>query len=311
MDYDLLIRRSWFMTWRVRWLWVLGLFLPSGGGGASGGGGGGTPDPQTASVGAGGASQAADWIAQNGPALLAVGLAAVALLLLVILALLIVSFIAQGGMVWATAAVARDEPATLGAAWRAGLRYAWRYVGLWLLQLGLVLLVVLAIGLGLVLIGLSSEAGRVVAVVIGLTLILPVIGLVIAFSVVVSYAVRAIVLEDAGPWSALKFGVGLLYANLGTSVLTWLISLGLGIAAGFLVLIVLAVVVGPLALVGVGWYSAAGFSAGLIAFIVLAVVLTIAVMWGVGAILNTYFWSYWTLAYLSLTGRLRPAVAAV
>lgn len=311
MNYDLLIRRSWRMTWGARWLWVLGLFVPAGaGGGGGGGGGGGTPDPQSVSSAAGQVDQVTEWIVQNGQALIVAAVTAIALLLVVGLALLIVSFFAQGGMVWATAALARDEPATLGAAWQAGRRFAWRYVGLWLVQIGLVLIGLAAVGLPLLALAFASDTGRITALVLGLSLILPILLLSIAFSIMVNYALRAIAVEDVGPWTALTLGWRLLYANLGASTLTWLLQVGLAIAASIVVLIVLAVIGIPLGLIGFGWFAAAGLGVGLIAYIVLAVIVIIAVMWVVSAILNTFFWSYWTLAYLSLTGRLTPALPA-
>ncbi|MGI5836502.1 MAG: hypothetical protein ACOX87_08440, partial [Chloroflexota bacterium] len=47
-----------------------------------------------------------------------------------------------------------------------------------------------------------------------------------------------------------------------------------------------------------------GVSAASVIYTVLAVLLFIAGVWFLGAIANSYFWHYWTLAYLNFTGRL-------
>ena len=80
----------------------------------------------------------------------------------------------------------------------------------------------------------------------------------------------------------------------------------LSIGAGIAVFLVALVLVLPLGALGVAIFYATGaiVSIPLAAYAVVAVLVLLLAMWGVGGIANAFFWSYWTLIYLRLTGRL-------
>jgi hypothetical protein len=319
MNIDALLTQSWRLTWRHRFLWVLGLFLSSGGGvsipnvpsvpsvpGGPGGPNRGGPPPLPSNPDGSGEAFGR-WVGQN----LGLIIAIVAVLVLLGLALLVVSFIAQGGMAYATAQLGQGQPVAAGVAWRAGLRLFWRYVGLWLLSIAIVLAVLLAVGLVAgIMIALGAAAGdapRVAIIVAGVLLALAALLLALPFfiglSIAYALAQRAVAVEDAGPVVAFRTGLRLLRGNPGQVTLTWLVSAGVTIGAGIVTAIAVIVAALPLAGAGVAIYAAAGLSAGLIAYAVVAGLLFIAGLWLLSAIINTFMWNYWTLAYLALTGR--------
>ena len=255
MDHGALIQQAWRLTWRYRFLWVLGLFVPGATGSCSGGGGNASniPDFDRPAGGATGlpsdldraGAQFGRWIEQN------VGLIALVVLLIVLIALVlvVVSFIAQGGMARATAALAQGEPMTAGDAWRSGLGLFWRFVGLWLVQIGIGIAFVLAIGvivLIFVALGAMTDGGGRAAVVVlgvllGLALLVALIPLLIAYSIVLVYSQRAMAIEEVGPIDGLGHGVRLLRANFGASALTWLLMVGISIGIAIVVGIALIV----------------------------------------------------------------------
>lgn len=318
MEYGALIRQSWRLTWRHRFLWVLGLFTGS------------TLGSCSAPVGDGGSSQwrmdqrelegaapsiarAVDdvglWVTQN----LGLALLAVAVLVLIGLALLVVSLIAQGGMATATSELARGRDITAGRAWSAGLRLFWRYLLLWLTFIGLTIALFLAIAAILAVVfmvgSVASGASQVVlyalGVLLALALIVAAVVVLIGLSIAAAFAQRAIAVEDLGPIAALESGIRLLRSHLGTSLLVWLIGIGLGIASGIAVVIGIVVAVIPLGLIGALLFATAGgVSTALVAYGVLALLVLIAVAWLLSAIVNTFFWNYWTIAYLTLSGRM-------
>jgi hypothetical protein len=150
MEYGTLIRQAWTITWRYRFLWLLGVLA----GGAVGmptlnGGGSGTgwradstdirpTDPSLVAAG----EQVGAWAVANAGSLIALAVAAVALMLV----LLVLSFIAQGSMGRATADIASGRPSSLGSAWGAGVHLFWRYVGLWLVLIGAAIAIAAIIG---------------------------------------------------------------------------------------------------------------------------------------------------------------------
>ena len=143
----------------------------------------------------------------------------------------------------------------------------------------------------------------ILAVLVGIAALLVLIPASILFNIVVVFAQRAIVVEDIGPIAAIKSGARLLRSKLGPSLLVWLINVAVSILGGLILVAAMVVTVVPLAIVGLLIYMAIGFGGPLIVYLVLAGLVLIVVVWALSAVVNTYFWSYWTIAYLRLTGR--------
>jgi hypothetical protein len=299
-------------------LWALALFAGGASGVSFGSGrsfgwranrGDGGPTPPAV---AGYVDQGAAWAAAHIGLLVAAGVFAA----VVALALAVVWLIAQGGMAEATVELGTGRRTTLGRAWRAGTRLFWRYAGLWLTLALLSFAVAAVIGGGVALVvGLGAVTGsRVAAVVMGLALgvplVLALIALGVGANIVVAFAQRAIAAEDEGPIAALRSGWWLLRAHLGESVLTWIVSVGLTIVAGVGIALAAALTAGVLFGVGALLWALAGMSAATIAYAILGALVVLGVVLVLGAITNTFFWNYWTLAYLRLSGRTQaPATA--
>ncbi len=257
------------------------------------------------------------------------------------MALLILSLIAQGGIARATVDLAIGRSCTLSSAWQAGRRVFWRYVGLWLVLVGAGVLVAFLIAVMVVamityaplglLLALLVAAGAVFAFVrvilrmserwsaprwlIGLgaaLFALPLFTILIVaaliVSIVVAYAQRAIAAEDIGPVAALRLSWHLLRLHVGESLLAWLINVALAIGAA--IAIAASVLSTLLALIGVGAAisAAAGFATPTLVYIGLAALGLLAVGLTLVGVANTFFWNYWTLAYLRLSGP-APATA--
>ena len=186
-----------------------------------------------------------------------------------------------------------------GSAWQAGQRAFGRLLLLDLLVLLVWLLVVGGLLAGLVAavrgqrledvdwLGLLGLYGGLFGLV---SLVGSVLGIAIA------YAQRAVVLEGRSAWAGLGRGLGLLRRRPWMSLAVWLLGLalqlggGIAIAIGcFLVLIPVGIVVALTFVVNQG---AAGIG---LAVLVGGVAIVLAV-----AILQTFLWHYWTLAYLQL-----------
>lgn len=318
MDYGSLIRRSWELAWRQKFLWVLGLFATSTVGSCSPSGGGGpaqytaepsdldflySPDLEMAF------EEIEPWLIEHVAGL---ALAVAGSILILVVVFFILSTISQGAMARATADLAMGRPTSLGAAWSVGRMLFWRYAVLWLVLTGLAILiaagVAVAIGAGIFIASAVSSAARVVVIIVlvlgGVALVLVGIPLAIAASVVVAFAQRAIALEGHGPWEAVKTGLRLVRQNFGQTLLVWLINLALAIGAGIATFLVVMLLLIPLGGVGFIVYEASDVSFALFAYGVIAVLVLVAGLWFVGAAFNAFFWSYWTLAYLRFTGRL-------
>jgi hypothetical protein len=300
MDYGRVIQDAWNLTWRYRFLWVLGFFAGGAVGVPSGGNGPVQWRMQGSDLGL--PASPGDALPPGWPLIIALIVGVIALVLALWL-------IAQGGMARATADLARGQPSSLGQAWRAGTRLAWRYLGLWLLLcVGIVLiaaiigaLVALALAPALISMPVPRWTTLLLGVAIGLPLVLALIVALIVVSIVIAYAQRIIAMEDVGATAALRHGWGVLQAHPRESLLLWLMNVGLAIGAGLVLGIVTLVVGGLIAgAVALVWL-ASGQGPALIGAIALAAVVLIALLVVLVAIANTFFWSYWTIGYVRLS----------
>src|SRR3989442_11837018 len=123
MEYGTLIRDAWRLTWRHRFLWLIGLF--AGGAGSMPGGGGGwrmgpsdRDAPRMGEMAGRMGSEAMAWVAANAW-LVGLGLA---VLVLFGLGLVALSLVSQGAMARATADLAEGPPTGARPAWRAARR---------------------------------------------------------------------------------------------------------------------------------------------------------------------------------------------
>jgi hypothetical protein len=244
MDYGLLIRDAWLTTWRHQFLWVLGLFAVTVG--TLGVGGSALPVPSL------------EQLQALAPSLvqLEVAIAVIALVAAV------VSAIARGGMTQATLTLESGEPISFWFALRAGRRLFWRF---------LLLLVLLSMVVGII-------GGAVVLAAVNLGPVGAVLGALAlsvgaTLSVVLAYAERAIVALDVGPVAALRHGWRVFVEHLNASLLVWLLSVVLAVAAGSAVAMLA---------------SSLTILAGIVLLVASA------------AITNAFFWNYWTLAYVRL-----------
>ena len=314
MDYGKVIKDAWNLTWRHPYLWILGFFV---GGGVQSCGSGSSyrfdesdyrnlpPESQRA------LESVVAWVQAN------IGLLIALAVIIVILSIVyaVVSFIAQGGLTRAGADLRRGIPCSPRDAWRYGVRFFWRYVGLFFLVLLFVIgvTIVLAI-LGALFFGIGSllgKAGQIIVaifgVIFGIAAIVAFVVFAIGLGIVVNFAQRSIAIDDVGVFEALQRGVGLLRRRIGPSLVFWLLQIVLSIGAFLVTTVALAVVAVPLALLGALIYLlSGGMATGLIAYGIVAALIFIVAAFVVGAIVNTFFWNYWTFAYMDLTAPEAP-----
>lgn len=318
MDYSAIIRQAWTLTWRHRFLWVLGIFA-------------GTPLATCGNLPTSQQSEWTDrpssmnldedrdgvfdgvdevwgdigrWIAGH-PALVA---GIVLAILLVWLVGLTISLTAQGGISRATLDLAEGQRVTLGGAWRAGRVLFWRYARLTLL----LLLVYVPFGIlsgGATAAIAFGDLGRPTSTLL-LLLALAAFLLAIPLGIVVAFAQRVLAAQQIGARASLRAGWELLRANLGASLLAWLVLFALSIAGAIGLTIALLIAVIPLAIIGAIIGAFAG-SAMIVAYIVVAAALVTVAFVVLLAAGVTYMWHFWTLVYLRLLSPVRVAPPAV
>ncbi len=323
MNYGAIIERAGRIVLRRRYLWLLGLLAgesfsaPTGFPGSFGGpvpaGSfprsnvyyfGPSPAPNTSVLFGPGSSPNIGTFFSDHPGVVAAIIVGI-LLAIVIGALFffVLGPISTGGLVRAAVEHDTERSFTLGQAWNAGLRTFWRVLGLRVAEI-VFLLVVLAVLAGLAFAsmaasGFSSNSFGALA-----PLFLLVLLVAIATQVIVTLAVRAVVIEDRSITDAVAAAIALARRRLGRVALVWVISIAVSIGIAIALVVALALLAIPFVLLGVITYAAgAGIGVPLVLGILVAVVVVLVAAGASGAFVSVV----WTLAYRRFEGE--PATA--
>jgi hypothetical protein len=312
MRYGDIITRALSITWRHKYLWLLALF--AGESAASFSSVSFSP-PSTGGNGVTGStpsqvwSMVTTWVGDHVTLLLLGGVAILALLLV----FLLLSAIADGALVRASAEHDREQPFSLGRAWNSGLITFWPVLKVKLLAVlvGLVSIIVLGGLVALAVVSAFSGATTTTVILASAAVLLGLIAIPfsIVFSVIILLMVRQVVLGGRrGTGAALSQTLALIRRRLGRVALLWLLSVVLGIAIGIglgVVTVVLAGIVVGLAFI---IYLAGGLTAAIVAGILLGVPWLIVFFVAAGAI-NAFTSTFWTLGYTRLDLEPQPQVA--
>ena len=314
MPYWELVRSSFLMAWRRRYLWLLALFSgEAGGSGSFTFSGPAGPQPLPSGVLSNGAAQGAtpdfagaarqvtDWAAANAGTLWLVG----ALVVVLAIAFFIFGAICEGALVRAAAEHDAGRAFGLRMAWRAGGASTWKIVRLRLLLILLwapVVILMFALVAGAV---AAFYFDRIAAggILLGVFFValLPAIAYAVYLSVLGILATRAAVLEERNASSALARGHGLLRRRLGRVALLWLLAAAVGAVTGTAFACVATLVLAPALIAGA--ITAGPFLVALGALVGFAIALPVYGFLGAQAS------TYWTLAFRRLEMESAPAFA--
>ncbi|GAB4257509.1 MAG: hypothetical protein Kow00122_15340 [Thermoleophilia bacterium] len=311
MNYGDLLKGAWHVTWRHKYLWVLGFFAAEGGGcGLSGDYSFGADEPITWS--------GRTWVPlgelveRHWPVVLALVAGGLALALV----FLVLRVVAAAGLIHGTDQALAGRPgAGLGAAWRRGLQVFWPMVGLGLLTTLIALAGILAVAgsaavpIAFLVLSRDMGPGGVIGVaLIALGAVAVLIPAAVALQLVWNWSTRALVLQGRPAGVSLRLGWRILRDNPGHSLLAWALQTAISIAASIPAAVALAVLGLPVVLLLLhtkGDLAPFAWSTvGLAAFVVLAAL-------GVyGAAVSTYVNAYWTAAFRQITAGIAPAATA-
>jgi hypothetical protein len=308
MDFGRTLSRAWEITWRWKVLWILGFLA------ALGQGTGANSSYQFSSqdVGYGGFPNI------NAQALEGLIIAFACLAVIVGIVLWVLSVIARGGLIAGVAQVEAEGSTAFRRAWAVGVKKFWTLFGIGFLMAVPMLIVVAVMILGILLLagGLALTglrgSGDAAAPAIGgaLACICPSVCLLIILAIVLGqiriYAERAAILEDRGWIDAFVRGWQVLKANLGSTVVLWIIFLVLGLVIAAVTALLMAPLIVPIAAMfsaqannASNWLLVPICGMGLLATILGAII---------GAIVTTFTSATWTVAYGQMVPPLeRPA----
>lgn len=241
MDHFKVLKRALTVTWRYPPLWLFGILLAivSGGGGFNGGGGGG------GGGGDGGFGGGPSIPPEAIPIIMGVVLAICALAIVLALIFAIVRYVAETALIGMVNEIEETGDTSIRSGFRHGWsRSAWRLflmdlvIGIPVVIAALVLMAFAASPLMLLFI--DNTVARVIGIVgaVGLFLIWILLMIVVAaaVSLLKEIARRQCVLGDKGVLDSIGDGYWMIRRNLDDVGVMWLITIGVGIAWGIVMI---------------------------------------------------------------------------
>jgi hypothetical protein len=172
------------------------------------------------------------------PELVTLGLI-ILFVVLIVLALIYVSVTAMGAIVLSVADLAAGKESNFKDAWGKGHRFFWRRLSFGLLLFIFVMLSIFVLALPTIIFGI---AGLIIpAIIFGVLAFLIFIVGIIYLCLIVPVAERALFLNQHKPYEALKAGYKIFNANWSNFVILFLIIFGFNLAFAFAMMILLVV----------------------------------------------------------------------
>ncbi|MGI8910063.1 MAG: DUF7544 domain-containing protein [Rubrobacteraceae bacterium] len=303
MNYGDLIGNAFRIAWRNRYLWFFGFFI---------GGGVGyfnfSVPPNSGSASSTGGVPAwlvgiGEWAQENIALAVALGAVVFVLFLVFFVGLTLVS---TGGLADSVGALSRGERRSFASTWRAGVRNLWRvfFYSLLFALISLIPLIVIggpaALGIFGIVSATESVGLRILLIsLVGLAAFALLLVVTVTLYLVGQLALRELVIERRGVFSAIGGGYRLFRRNLGRTVVAWLIQVAISLAVTAVLFIVIFVVniaqtAGFFALSSAASYPLVVGVAVVVGLIVSLPLILLA------AIIGVFNHAYWTLAYLQL-----------
>lgn len=291
MNYINLIKRSFQLAWKYKFLWIFGLFiaLVSGGGLNFYGFDSGTETNQNYNLN----SEFGSFLGHNFGWILAV----LIILFLILIALWILAIFSQGGLIACAEKLERGEKTNLKDGLKIAKEYFWRIFGLNLL-IGLILFFsFLILGLPVGLLFYFQLWGRaILLLLLALVIFVPE---AILLNLILTYALRGIVLGNKKIMESLRLGYNLVINNFWQTIVIALILIGISLAVTMALMLIVFLIGLPLFALFVIFKTLLGSIFFWILLVLAALILILGVLL-IKTILTTFQYNTWTLVYIEL-----------
>lgn len=302
MDYFEVIKRAAEITWKNKYLWVLGFIvaLAAGGSSASNSLQYSSGNSDYSSIGSSFSNFAAAYL---------VFIIFLAIVIFVIgLVVWVMSIFAQAGLIYSVNGIEDGNKMSLAAAFRAGGKYFWRVLGLNIIVGLIVVLLVFIVVIPFALIiaavasgGLDNSAvvATFVCVILAFVLAILAVALAAVFVGVVSlYALRLIVLRDMGVIASLRSGFAIVKSYKGPTFVTFLLVMLVSGLVGALLSIPGLIIGLPAVIMMIGGLAAENI--GVVTLGIFGLMLAGVLQAVFNGVLEVYRSSVWTLTYRQL-----------
>ncbi len=267
IDYGKILKRSWEITKKYKWLWVYGLLLAASGGSSGGGGGGRSPSPlkdlpkelpkeipkdlpeKTSYVLGQTTTILNDWFTSIPVSTwILIGLLIISSIIIWSVFAWIMHSWAQAGLIGGVEDANQNRDVTLISTSKKAIPKIKAMIIYGLLSFGICLATILGplliVGLGFLFLSLFPIVSYIWLAISGIAAVLFIVIALFLFTLTTIYAERLIVLHNYAPWPAWKKGFSLGKKEFLPTLVMGIIHQAIGCGVGCLSLLVLLIIIG-------------------------------------------------------------------
>jgi len=295
MNYTALLKKSYHIIIKNKFLWLFGFLLGGGlgfnsfGNGGSGYNGNSAKDAQMV-------SQVSNFISQYWMLILILGL----IILLIIIIFAILSIISRGALISSVKKINEKQETGIRDGFSAGWHNFWRILGIGIILFLIIFASIIVLVLFALLFLLIPKIGWIIAILLGLLFIIPVIVESLIVGMVGQMAYCYCVIDGKRIMESLREGWFLFKSRWKNISIVFLLILLISIVVGIALILALLIVGVLLVLIGVGIYYGLGLIATMVYSAIFGLLILIILAIFSGAV-NSYYQTVWTLTFLNLT----------
>jgi hypothetical protein len=296
MDYFGIIKKSYYLSIKHKFLWIFGILAGGYGGFKSFGSGLNFPTSGSNWSNAFNKSLSASNSSISWGNFVSAIVAIMAVLGVIALILFIFSLISQGALIGSTSRLSKNEKTDFWFGFGIGWHNFWRVLGVGIIFLLMVLvsLIVLIVPVAVLIVAKAYA----IAIILGILLFFVCLAFWILIAIIAPYSLRVVVLDKLGIFTSIREALHFFRKNWGEVIVMYLLLFAIGIGFGIALLLAIMIVGGVLLAIGLGFYLASATSAIVYGLIIgLAFLITLVIISGA---YNSFSSNVLTLTYLKL-----------
>jgi len=296
MDYFGIIKKSYYLSLKHKFLWIFGILAGGYGGFKSFGSGmnfSGTGSEWSNSFNKafGASNTSVSW--ENFLGAIVIIMAVLGVLAFVVF---VFSIISQGALIGSANRLSKNEKTDFWVGFGIGWHNFWRVLGVGLIFLLMILISSIVLIVPVVVLVIAKAYAF--AIILGILLFFICLVFWILIGIISPYALRVVVLDKLGIFTSIREALHLFRKNWGEVIVMYLLLFAIGIGFGIALMLAIMIVGGVLLAIGLGFYLASSVSAIVYGLIIgLAFLITLVIVSGA---YNIFTSNVLTLTYLKL-----------
>lgn len=234
-----------------------------------------------------------EWILTNLSLVISICL----ILLILMIFILIISKMANGGLIWAVNKINDHDKTNFSHSFRKGFKLFWKIFILDII-ISIIMLAVLMIYAAPIIFFILLEF-YIGAIIWGLILILPLVPFSIILSFIRTYALRYVVIKKNNPSESFHLAWNLFQKKIKEILIFWLLSLAINFVLSMIILMIIILPIITLITLGITLFFTTNLTTVIIYTIIIGLIFAVILLF-IRGFIYSFISSYWTLSFVEL-----------